>query len=239
MKYSIIIPVHNEANNLYLFVSDFIRNVPSEVQHILLEIILVENGSTDSTLQVCEQLRQDYPDLIKVYTLQRGSYGEAIKHGILNSIGTHLSILECDVLDITFVHESINIFREDKADFIVASKLHPDSIDRRPLKRRLLTRAYNFLLGLFLKYPGTDTHGLKSIRTEIAKKLSELSITTDEIFQTEIVLLAWKQGYRLYELPLQIEETRTSPISVRARFPMVVNTIQSLRKSLNRSDLKT
>jgi glycosyltransferase involved in cell wall biosynthesis len=80
------------------------------------EIVIVENGSTDG--KACRRLEQHFPDVIRTTTISRGSYGEAIKVGMLQSKGTHLSILECDFLDATFVARSISIFQAGKADVI-------------------------------------------------------------------------------------------------------------------------
>lgn len=158
--------------------------------------------------------------------------GEAIKRGMLESEGTHLSILECDALDPGFLSASINLFLLRGAQFIVASKRHAESIDNRPIKRRLLTWAFNLLLNKLTGYSGTDTHGLKSIETKLAKKLCTLSQTSDEAFQSELVLLAWRLGYRVYELPIRIEEKRTTPVSIIRRFPKVIKTIIVLRRSV-------
>ena len=169
MHYTIVIPAHNEASNLEASLTYFIENLPVELASILREIIVVENGSTDDTLQVCRRLECHFPDLIRVAAIQRGSYGEAIKLGMLQSKGTHLSILECDFLDPNFVVRSIAMFQAGKADVIVGSKRHPDSRDRRPLKRRALTLLCNLaFLRVFFGYPGTDTHGLKSLQANCA-----------------------------------------------------------------------
>ena len=235
MRYSIVIPVHNEASNLAFQVTSFIKDLPQTVAGVLTEIIIVENGSTDDTLDVCRRLEQQFPSLVKVIAIPRGSYGEAIKRGMLESSGTHLSILECDFLDSDFVVRSIAMFRNGKAQLIVGSKRHRESIDRRPLKRRALTALYNvILLRLFVGYPGTDTHGLKSIETESAKRLCKEALTTDEVFQTEIVLLAWRLGITIHEIPVNISEMRTAPVTVMRRLPKVLNTVSQLTRSLQR-----
>jgi hypothetical protein len=195
----------------------------------------VENGSTDGTLRACYRLRQIYPDLIKVLSIARASYGEAIKQGILQSRGTHISILECDCLNTDFVSDSIKLFQTQGARFIVASKRHPESLDGRPWSRRLFTFLYHyFFLHIFFAYPGTDTHGLKSMEAACAKQLCELALTSDEIFQTEIVLLAWRLGVTIHERPLRIRETRRSPVAVFKRLPKVLDTIRQLQRSLGR-----
>ena len=234
MTYSIIIPAHNEGNTIGPFVTRFIKDLPKTVSDVLVEIILVENGSTDHTLSACNTLKDRYPDLIRVLSLERGSYGEAIKRGMVESRGTHLSILECDFLDADFIAKSIELFKAESHNFIVASKRHPDAVDDRPLKRRLLTLGFNLFLTAFFRYPGTDTHGLKSIQSELAKKLCALSVTTDEIFQTEIVLIAWKLGEKIRELPIRVKEERPVVVSISRRVPKVMNIVVALHKSLRR-----
>jgi len=234
MKYSIIIPAHNEAQTIEEFVCQFVSVLPASVSDVLCELIIVENGSSDHTLAACKRLQGAFPCLVRVLSNERGSYGEAIKRGILESCGSHLSILECDYLDEHFVERSIALFSSACADLIVASKRHPESVDRRPLKRRLLTWGFNRLLNIFVGYPGSDTHGLKSIETDLAKRLCELSITTDEIFQTEIVLIAWRLGARIREVPVRIEERRTTPVSIQRRLPKVIKIVSGLRKSVER-----
>jgi len=228
-----VIPAHNEAPNLEHFVTSFIESLPQSIA--LTEILLVENGSTDGTLQACYRLQRRFPGEIRVLSTGRASYGEAIKQGMLQSRGTHLSILECDCLSAEFVSDSIELFKTENARFIVASKRHPESLDRRPLKRRVLTALYNYIiLRVLLGYPGSDTHGLKSIETSCARQLCALAITSDEIFQTEIVLLAWRLGIKIHERPIRIRETRRSPVAVLRRAPKVMDTVRQLKRSLGR-----
>jgi glycosyltransferase involved in cell wall biosynthesis len=235
VQYSVVIPAHNEADNIEAQVTGFVQNLPSEVFEVLREIIIVENGSTDRTLDVCRRLEQRFPTLIKIVTIARGSYGEAIKLGMSESTGSHLSILECDFLDSAFVVKSIAMFRANEAEVIIGSKRHPRSIDRRPLKRRALTALYNYVfLRLFIGYPGTDTHGLKSVETTCAKRICQLALTSDEVFQTEFVLLAWRLGVEIEEIPVNISEMRNAPVTVLRRVPKVLNTVWELKRSLSR-----
>jgi glycosyltransferase involved in cell wall biosynthesis len=235
MQYTIVIPAHNESSHIQANVTRFVESLPIELAAILKEVIIVENGSTDGTLEICRRLEQHFPNLIRIATIPKGSYGEAIKLGMLESRGTHLSILECDFLDSAFVAKSVAMFQAGKAELIIGSKRHPESRDRRPLKRRALTALYNLIfVRLFIGYPGTDTHGLKSIEASRAKELCWKAVTTDEVFQTEIVLLAWRLGLKIDEIPVNISEVRSARVTVLRRVPKVLNTVWELKRSLKR-----
>jgi hypothetical protein len=80
---------------------------------------------------------------------------------------------------------------------------------------------------------------LKSIEASCAKHLCELAITSDEIFQTEIVLLAWRLGIRIHERPIRIQETRRAPVAFFRRVPRVLDTVRELKRSLDRFPEKT
>ena len=81
--------------------------------------------------------------------------------------------------------------------------------------------------------------GLKSIETKCAKQLCEAAVTTDEVFQTEIVLLAWRVGVRIKEIPVSIREMRATPVSILKRGPKVWDTIGELKRSLRRVPSKS
>src|SRR5687768_5012512 len=174
MKYTVVVPVHNEAVQLESLITAFLTALPPEVRSVLGEVLLIENGSTDGTLEICRRLEAQWPGIVRALSNSRGSYGEAIKRGMLESSGTHLSVLECDFLDVAFVRESIVRFQQG-SQFIVGSKRHPRSVDERPLKRRLLTWGFNRILNACVGYPGSDTHGLKSIEADLAKELCRLA----------------------------------------------------------------
>jgi 2-polyprenyl-6-methoxyphenol hydroxylase-like FAD-dependent oxidoreductase len=52
----------------------------------------------------------------------------------------------------------------------------------------------------------------------------------------EFVVLEWRLGEQIVELPIRIEELRPSPVSIRRRLPMVLDLIRQSRASLKRID---
>jgi hypothetical protein len=234
VKHSIVIPAHNEAPTLEAFVSDFVRSMLARQPGIDWEVLVVENGSVDATLDAARRVADGFPDVVRVLASERRSYGGALKHGILNCSGQSLTVLECDALSVPFVEHSVRLLSEGSSRFIVGSKRHPQARDRRPASRRFLTWFFNALLRVFLGYPGSDTHGLKSLDTALARRLCELSIAGDEMVQTELVLVAWALGEQIAELPVDLSETRPTPVSIGRRLPHVMRFIPDLRRSVRR-----
>lgn len=230
---SIVIPVHNEADHLQGLFMDFWTGADA-VKAKIMEVHLVENGSDDATYQVCRGLEAAAAGVVKAHHLDKPSYGEAVRLGILNSGGEITAVLECDALDVPFLSTSLALIEAGQADFVVGSKRHPDSLDQRPLKRRMLTMFFNLALKFFFRFPGTDTHGLKAIRTSVAKELCGKSLTGGEVFQTEIVLLAHRLGYRVSEVPVAIREQRKTKVRPLRRLPKVIKIVKEIRRSLRR-----
>lgn len=148
--------------------------------------------------------------------------------------GEVISILECDALNVDFLSDSLQTLEKEGADLVIASKRHPESADGRPFRRRILTYLFNLYLKIFFHFPGTDTHGLKTLRSSAAHSLCNLAVTGGEVFQTEIVLLAHQMGFKVIERPFSIEEKRGTQVSIVKRFPKVLNIIRELKKSLSR-----
>lgn len=230
---SVVIPIYNEGASIEKFFLEFWENL-GELRTRINEVLLMENGSTDDSFEACKRIEKLFPLVVRVHCISFPSYGEAVKQGIMKARGLAISILEADVLNVDFLASSLERIEDGSADFVLASKRHPESIDRRPLKRRLLTFLFNQYLKMHFHFPGTDTHGLKTIRSDVAKVLCHLSVTGGEVFQTEIVLLAYQQKYKVVELPLNLREKRDMKVSITKRLPKVINIVRDLNRSLNR-----
>ena len=233
-RVSVIVPVHNESGQLEELFRRFWEGLGEERRSIV-EVLLVENGSTDRTYEACRRLAAEYPGIVLAERVAEASYGGAVKRGIEVSRGDIVCILECDFMDIRFLRQAADIIRAGEADFVVGSKRAEGAEDRRPLLRRLLTAAFNFGLKLLFRFPGTDTHGLKAVRGEPAKRLILLSRTGGEAFQTELVLLAHRLGFRVREVPVNVRELRPKRISILRRLPLLARALRELRASLRRS----
>jgi len=95
MLVSVIIPAHNCEGRI----EEAVESVVHERDAARLEIVIVEDGSTDSTLEVCERLQKKHPDLVKVLRHPKGANkgaGASRNFGIEMSRGELVCFLDAD-----------------------------------------------------------------------------------------------------------------------------------------------
>lgn len=88
---SVIIPIYNSETYLNQCI---ISALPREGQNI--ELILVDDGSTDNSATLCDHLQKKYPKLIKVIHKANGGLSDARNTGIANASGRYLMFLDSD-----------------------------------------------------------------------------------------------------------------------------------------------
>ena len=202
---SVIFPVHNEAQILTRQIGSFLSQLKT-FNLSIKELILVENGSQDSSWQIILNLRRRYR-LIKPIRLPHASYGQSLKASLIQASGNFIFIFNVDFFDISFINQSLNLLKT--ADIVIGSKTLAASQDLRSHFRRLTTYLFNSLLRLILNYPGTDTHGIKALKnTPLLKYCLHRNRTQNELFDTELVIRAHRWGAILTELPVTVREIR-------------------------------
>ena len=191
------------------------------------ELLITENGSRDSTKEIMQTLaRQDAR--IRTLSLDEPNYGLALRRAIQQARGTYITCDEIDICDIDFHQRAIALLQSNEADFIVGSKQHPDTCDKRPFIRKLATKTVNVLLNILLDFKGTDTHGLKAFHRQRLLPVVEQCIMDKDIFASELVIRAQQAKYHIVEIPIEIEETRPTPIPLFRRVPKALKQILRL-----------
>ena len=87
---SVIIPIYNDEKYLESCVESILEQTYTNI-----EIILVNDGSTDSTPLICEQLKQQ-DNRIKVLHKQNGGVGDARNAGLSMATGKYISFVDND-----------------------------------------------------------------------------------------------------------------------------------------------
>lgn len=97
MKLSIIVPIYNVEKYLVKCLDSLVNQTFSD-----FEILLVNDGSTDTSLEIANNYKNNYPDLIRVFTKPNGGLSDARNYGINHAQGDFLSFIDSDdYVDIT------------------------------------------------------------------------------------------------------------------------------------------
>ncbi len=228
---SIVIPVYNEEGLLrgsVLELEDKMRRFGWTY-----ELLLCENGSRDRTVELGHELEAEHPQ-VRMISIGKPNYGLAMKQGILEARGTFVVCDEIDLLDTEFYARAMALLERSDTDLVVGSKAMVGSNDQRPLFRRAATRVYNGMLRAVCAFPGTDTHGLKAFRREALLETARRCVLDRDVFASEFVIRAHREGKRVLEIPFTVREKRPPSINLFKRVPHVVSSVAKLAISVRR-----
>ena len=202
---SLIIPAYNEALRLPETLEEVITFL--KAQPYASEVIVVENGSQDRTLQVAEEFvnRPENGKIpVRVLQVDQRGKGLAIKHGMLHSCGEYRFM--CDA-DLSMPVDQINRFLPpmlEDFDIAIASREAPGAVRyNEPVYRHFVGRVFNTLIRI-LALPGLhDTQcGFKCFRAEVAEDLFRCQTLYGWSFDVEVLFIAREHGYRIVEIPV-------------------------------------
>jgi glycosyltransferase involved in cell wall biosynthesis len=222
---SIVIPVYNEEGILHSSVVDLVTTLDELAWDY--EILLAENGSSDRTVSIGEELAKKYKR-ISIHSLGQPDYGRALQEGIRRARGRFVICDEIDLCDVDFYQRAMSILDADQADLVVGSKVMKGADDRRPFLRHTATLVMNGMLRVLVGFHGTDTHGLKAFRRDRLMSTIDKCALTRDLFASEFVIRAERDGKRVQEIPIHIVEKRPPSINLFKRVPKVLRDITRL-----------
>ena len=233
-NFSIVIPIYNEeeiikesTNAIYAMCDRTGLN---------FEIIFSENGSTDNTKKIAQELIKKYPE-IKIVHNSKPNYGNALKAGFELAKNDLVISFDIDYYSESFLHEALVL--DDQYSSITASKRLGSSEDGRRFVRKLATNFFVNLLKILFGTKLSDTHGMKAVKkTEIEKFLPQV-ISTQDIFDTELLIRIEKNDGKIKEIPAKVNEIRPSVSLIYKRIPRTIKSLIKLRIIFYRESLKT
>ena len=225
---SIVIPIYNEEGIVSASVADLTEKLKNEPKFDLpYELILSENGSTDGTVRIVNDLMKSHPEL-RLIRAGEPNYGLAMRQGILQSRGEIVICDEIDLCDVDFYVRAIEEIQERGFDLVVGSKALDRSRDKRPAYRKLATFTLNGLLRVLLGFHGTDTHGLKAFRKKRLLEVVDRCVVDKDLFASEFVIRAERMKFRTIEIPVTVVEKRPPSINLARRVPNVLKNLGRL-----------
>lgn len=112
MKYSIIIPVHNAESTITRCVESIVN------QNVGLQVILIENGSTDDSASICEILSREY-DCVEYYQSKLFGVSNARNIGLDKAYGDIIGFCDADdYYEPNCLEKVSNIFEQYEIDIV-------------------------------------------------------------------------------------------------------------------------
>jgi dolichyl-phosphate beta-glucosyltransferase len=198
---SIIIPAHNEEHRLPQTlekISSFLA-----VQPYAAEVLVVENGSSDTTLSIAQHYEQTHPNIHAIH-LTRSGKGLAVREGMLAAQGEYRFI--CDA-DLSMPIEEVNKFLPPNLppfEVAIASREAPGAKRYgEPAYRHLIGRVFNTLVRLVALPSLQDTQcGFKCFHAPVAEKVFRMQTLEGWSFDVEVLFIALFLGYKITEVPI-------------------------------------
>ncbi|HUA72234.1 MAG TPA: dolichyl-phosphate beta-glucosyltransferase [Solirubrobacteraceae bacterium] len=210
----IVIPVHNERLALEGSVR-MLHGYLSATFPFSWQITIVDNASTDGTLQIARRLMYALPEVGAMHLPAKGR-GRALRTAWSVSRAEVLAYMDVDLsTDLNALLPLVAPLMSGHSDLAIGTRLASGARVTRSRKRELISRCYNRLLRLALHARFSDAQcGFKAIRAGAAAEL--LPLVQDEawFFDTELLVLAERRGLRVHEVPVDWVEDADSRVEI-------------------------
>ncbi|MDR0462745.1 MAG: glycosyltransferase family 2 protein [Pseudomonadales bacterium] len=204
---SLIIPVYRQEKIILTNIESILSTL-SQTNYIF-EIIVVIDGQVDKSEQILKKAKLPNVKII-TYPKNKGK-SFAIREGMGVARGTYVMFLdsgmEIDPVGIAMLMEHMKWY---DADIIVGSKRHPASKVHYPLKRRIMSSGYYYLVRFLFGVKVKDTQaGIKVFRREVLSDILPRLVEKRFAGDLEMLVVAKKCDYhKIYEAPINLIYTQ-------------------------------
>jgi glycosyltransferase involved in cell wall biosynthesis len=203
LELSFVVPAYNEEDiieDMLGSIDDIIAN-----KNIPYEILVVDDGSRDSTLARAKRYAGKNGHVRIVSYSKNVGKGHAVKTGFMKASGNVVVFADSDMeIDLEVISKYLEALKY--GDIVIASKKHSESQVDVPLTRRLLSECFNGLVRLFTGVPLKDTQsGLKAMKkSEFIDIFPRLAVKR-YAFDVELLAVANLRGLKIVEMPVNIK----------------------------------
>lgn len=212
----VLVPCYNEERTLPASIPALRDFLASDAFPYGWRITIGDNASSDRTPDVARELTERYPgEVFYVRSAEKGK-GRMIKEGWLASESDILAFMDADLsTGLEHFPDLVRAVAIDGYDVAVGSRLMRGATVERSLKREVLSRGYNLIVkALFMARFSDAQCGFKAIRRDAAHQILPLVRDTGFFFDTELLVLAGRLGYRVTEIPIGWVEGEGSTVKV-------------------------
>ncbi|MFA6146521.1 MAG: glycosyltransferase [Patescibacteria group bacterium] len=204
------LPIYNEEKILKNNVLKLLNYCDSQNFNFDWRIIILNNGSTDNSEKISQELQKKYPQKIKIENIQQPGRGQALKKYWQKGQADIVVYMDIDLaVSLNNIHTLINPLIKEGYDLVIGSRLLPASKIERSFIRSLSSKSYNWLSKIFFNHHLSDMQcGFKAIKTDVFKKIAPYIKDNKWFFDTELIIFTKYFNYKIKEIPVDWQENR-------------------------------
>lgn len=204
-KISIIIPAHNEEENLHPLMDELLPVLLQYDETKDFEIVIVNDNSTDRTPAIIEELGKNNPRIRPIHRHSSPGFGNAVKEGMKNATGDIIIPVMGDLSDDP--HDIPKLVRKigEGYDIAYGSRfIEGGATEGYPATKMIANRAFNNSVRLLFGIRHKDiTNAFKAYRKEVIEKIGIDNLESSGFDLTvEIPLKAHIMGFTSAEVPV-------------------------------------
>lgn len=210
----ITVPACNESKNLRKCVELLLKETPRLGEDF--RIVIAEDGSTDGTDIIAQELEQMYTQVIHCHSPQKLGKGLALTRAFNRVEGDIYAFIDCDLAtNMKFFPRLINSIREGN-DLALGSRYMKGAEADRAVLRDLPSRVYNRLIRILFKDKVFDHQiGFKAFSNRLIKDILNECNSTGWFWDTEIIIRSVNNNYKIIEFPVEWKEKKNGKGSLK------------------------
>ncbi len=226
-KLSVIVPAYNEEYRITQTLED-IHNILSS-HSFDYEILVMNDGSTDNTVEVVKALGERIPKLILIHNEENHGKGWVTRQGMLIATGDICLFMDADnSMRIVEIFKMLPYF-EQGFDIVIGSRFIPGSkiAVRQSWLRTFLSRIWRIIVRVLISVDVTDSQcGFKAFTEKAVKIVFPKQTIFRWAFDIEILTIARKNKLKIKEVPITCFNNVESHINFSGMAKMMLEIIQ-------------
>lgn len=201
---SVVLPAYNEADSIERTASLTLSALSTFLSEGTYEVIIAEDGCDDRTPEIASRIAEEDDRVHHVHSDERLGRGGALEYAFQQAHGDTLVYFDTDLAtDMKHLEELVESVRTEGYDIATGSRWLPENRADRPAKRGIPSIGYNTLVRTVLRSDLRDHQcGFKAIDRDVFEQLSPTVADEHWFWDTELLVKAQRQGFRVKEFPV-------------------------------------
>ena len=193
-KASIILCTYNEANHIENAISELEKNIPD------LEIVIVDDSSSDGTIEIIERLNKNNKYKV-IFRKKSRNLASAFVRGLMETTGVNIGWIDTNMGELASKFPEMSNELKSDNDLILMSRYVKGGGDNRIFVRAFCSKYFNILCRLILRSPIKDfTSSIFLMKRKVLDEVTFLGYGHGDFF-LEFLYNVHQKGFKIKEVP--------------------------------------